>query len=109
MSFAILESTYNVAIPYAVTSLAIGTAGAVIAFASTSTAAAVSGVALALIGAYAFIGVVVCAMHNSNSPTAFKRDLGPTLLTFAGTAIADLIHIVAKVVIIDLVSNRNRS
>ncbi|NGX39964.1 MAG: hypothetical protein KR126chlam1_01304 [Chlamydiae bacterium] len=102
------QSIFNTAIPYGVASLAVGATGAVVAFCSTSTAAIITGVALAILGAYAFIGVLACGLHHNGDAQAFSRDVGKFMLTAASTAIADIIVTVAKVVLIDLILNRHR-
>lgn len=100
------ETTFNAALPYGVTTLAAGSVGAILAFSASSTAAIVMGVALALIGTYAFLGVLTCGVEHSGKPDEFREKVGKYMLVGASGAIADIITTVAKAVLLDLIFGR---
>ena len=96
-------STFKAALPYAVTSLAVGVAGTVAAVACTETAAVVAGIAAALIGVYAFFATVICGVCNSGKPQEFRANIGKALAVAAGSAISDIISQVVRAVLDSLI------
>ncbi|NGX37698.1 MAG: hypothetical protein K1000chlam2_00860 [Chlamydiae bacterium] len=96
-------TTFDAAKPYGGATLAVGAIGALVAINATSTAAIVMSVALAIIGAYAFIGVLACYWKHSDDPAKFQKEVGKFMLTTASAGIADLIATVAKAVVLRLI------
>lgn len=100
-------TTFQKSIPYGACALGTGIVGAILSTSATATASIVMGVALAILGAYAFIGVLACGLKHSNDPQAFEENVGQFMVTFASTGLADLIASVAKAVVIKLIFNRD--
>lgn len=102
------SSTFNAAIPYAIGSLSLGTMGLVVCMSATGTAAIVMGVVLALLGSYAFIGVVTCGLVHTGDPEGFEANVGKFMMTAASAALADVIASVAKMVLLNLIFGERR-
>lgn len=101
-------STFKEAVPYAVLALGVGTVGAISAVACSVIALKVVGIVTAVIGSYAFFGVLLCGIEHQGNPEAFKGDLGKFVTTFIGAGIANLIQQVAFA-LIDSLLHPNRS
>lgn len=102
-------STYNAALPYAMGTLAVGAVGATVACTASSVAVVVSAVALALIGAIGFYGVIACGLAYRNDPEGFQENIHMFLWAAAGSAIAEIIQIVAREVLVGLIRGRGQS
>lgn len=98
------SSVYNAAFPYGAATLAVGVVGATIALTASSTAATFLGIAVGLCAAYAFMGVVACALA-SRDPKQFEDNVGKTMVTFGSMALAEIISTVVQTVLINLVLN----
>ena len=96
-------TTFDAAKPYGAATLAVGAAGAILAVSAASTAAIITGVALAIIGAYALIGVIACYLAHSDSPALFQKEVGKFMLSTASIGLADIIATVAKAVVLKLI------
>lgn len=96
-------TTFNAALPYGVGTLAVGALGVGIIFSSTSTAAIVAGIALAIIGSYAFIGVIGCGIAHSGDPNGFRDNVWKCMGTTAGVGIRDIIAFTVKEVVFGLI------
>ncbi len=101
------NTTFQRSLPYGVGALGAGVAGAVLCASATATASIVTGVALAILGAYGFIGVLACGLIHSSNPDEFEKNVGKFMLSFAGQGLADLIATVAKAVVLKLISGKD--
>jgi NhaP-type Na+/H+ and K+/H+ antiporter len=106
------ESTFNVAAPYAVTSLTIGVVGAIGCVAATAVAAKVIFISMAVIGSSGFLAILICGFINRNNPAQFRAQVGEYISTIVGSTVARIIHQVAIATITELLNkafNRNSS
>lgn len=87
------QSNFWTAVPYAVGTLAVAGSGLAVAVTSGgSTAAIITGVALGIIGAYAFYGVVGTAFATRN-PQEFKEKVWKGMATGIGAGVAETVRI----------------
>jgi hypothetical protein len=93
------------ATPYAVLTAGIGIAGATVALTAVSTPAIVAGVALAFFGSYGLIGVISCAYRHSDNADQFRENIHLYMLTAATAVVAEMLRIIAEVVIRDVIRN----
>lgn len=101
------SSTFYRAIPYAVATLGAAIAGIVIACTFPYSALAlIAGVALAILGAYAFYGVVACGILHSNNPSAFSENVGKSMVTGAATGVAEMVTMTAQVLFLSWITGR---
>jgi len=97
------ETTFQAATPYAVAALGIGTAGAVMAIASTSTAAIIAGSFFALAGVFVFYGVVLCGIEHSGDPKGFRENVGRYVTVTAAAGLTEWIATIARIALIELI------
>jgi hypothetical protein len=102
------DSMFTTALPYGVGTLAMGVVGAITAIAATSTIGLIMGIALGILGAYGFIGVLSCAFTSRNSED-FGNNIWKHMATFVGTGIADVVVMVVKAVILEAIFGRRRA
>lgn len=98
-------STFMAALPYAVSTIALGCIGAVVALVCASTVLKVVGVIAALMGTYAFLATVMCGVLHSGNPAAFKKDIGKYIATGMGSAITSIIEQVARSVLQGIINS----
>lgn len=99
------SSTFTRALPYAVATLGAAIAGIVIACTFPySTLALIAGIALAILGAYAFFGVVGCGIYYSDNPPAFSENVGKYMLTGAAGGVADTVKMSAQFLILNVIA-----
>jgi hypothetical protein len=95
------QTVFNAAVPYALTTIAVGAVGAGLIFTAQTTAAVVMGVVLGVLSTYALIGIFIGGLAAENAD-AFKRDIGKILLTSAGVAIQSVIKAIVDAAIAGL-------
>jgi hypothetical protein len=101
------ESVFQASLPGGVSTAALAGAGtyvAVKALNAGSTALGVAGVVSALVGCCGFVGVTSTALY-SNSPTEFRRKIGPLLKISASFVIAEMVASFNKAVFNSLIDN----
>lgn len=110
MGFSIIHnshstsSVFNTALPYGAATLAVGAVGATLALTASSTIATFLGIAVGLCAAYAFMGVIACALASRDAKQ-FEENIGKTMITFGSIALADIISLVVQRVLINFVDN----
>jgi hypothetical protein len=95
-------TTFRAALPWAIGSLALGTAGTILAVGATVTAVKIVGIAAGVIGAYAFFATLICGAVNAGNPKGFRDEIVKYASTMIGYAIADLITLIVREVISSL-------
>ena len=106
------QTTYRAALPYGITSLAIGVLGATLAVAATTIAIKIIGISAAIIGSYGFLATIVCGLIHAGNPQQFRVNYSKYALTLIGSFIADIISRIATETIshlLDKALGRTRS
>ena len=99
------KSIFSSALPYGVATLAAGGVGIGLALTCTSTAAIVAAVALAVLGAYAFIGVITCSVASLASNHPFQENIFKHMATSAGAGMSGVIMMTVNAIIENVVRN----
>ena len=94
------------ALPYGIGTLGVATVGIITCIAASSTIALIMGVALAVLGGYAFLGVLTCGFA-SGGPSEYHSNVWKHMATGAGAGIADIAVLVAKAVILKAIFGRD--
>lgn len=102
------ESMFNTALPYGVATLAVGVLGAVTAVAAVAVIGKIIGIALGILGAYGFIGVVSCSLVSRNAQE-FQQDVWKHMATSAGAGLSEIIVMVVKAVVLEAIFGSRRS
>lgn len=102
------QSMFATALPYGAATLAVGVVGAITAIGAVSTIGIIMGIALGVLGGYGFIGVLSCAFASRNADE-FNQNVWKHMATAAGVGASDIIVLVVKSVIMDLIFNRKRA
>lgn len=98
-------STFYTALPYAALTLGTAIAGATVAITAGSSAVAVSGIAIAFFGSYAFFGVVTCGTRHASNPKGFQEEIGKYVATAAGMAVTNIVSTIANVILIQTIND----
>lgn len=100
------RSMFTTALPYGLGSLGVAGVGVAIALTAgaAATAGLVAGIALAIIGAYAFYGVIATAIVSANA-NEFQSKVWKGIGTAAGLGLSSTIEFIAKILIIELISS----
>jgi len=89
-------STFDVALPYgAITSIA-ALSGVFLTIAATSTAVKIAGICIAIIGSYALLSVILCAIKNAGNPRQFQMEIPKAMVTSAGVAISSIVEQITR-------------
>lgn len=105
------NSMFYTALPHGAAALAVGAVGVISAVAAGSTIGLIVGIALGILGAYGFIGVLTCAF-TSKDANEFHQNVWKHMATAAGVGMADVLSFAIKIVIAEAISsffNRKRA
>lgn len=96
------ESILRAGFPYALSTLAVASAGIYVMVTMTGTATLVAGIALTLLGSYATFGVIGTGL-NSRNAAEFRANVLTGMFTGVAAGLADTARIIAQVVIQKLI------
>ena len=99
---------FTTALPYGLGMLGLGVVGAITAVAATSTIGLIMGIALGILGGYGFLGVISCAWTSRDS-LEFNQNIWKHIATAAGTGLSEIIVMVVKAVVLELIFGRKRA
>ncbi|MBS0628714.1 MAG: hypothetical protein JSS30_00645 [Verrucomicrobia bacterium] len=102
------EDMFTTALPYGLATLGIGVVGAITAVAATATIGIIMGIALGILGAYSFLGVISCGVTSVDA-TEFRQNIWKHMATAAGTGISEIVVMVVKAVILEMIFGRKRA
>jgi hypothetical protein len=102
------ETTFRAAVPYALLSATASAGGAVMALACAATALKVIGILAAVMGAFAFTGVVICGLANAGDPKGFRENVGKVTATLCMQGFVEICSHVAVRVLDNLIDRMMR-